>query len=69
VVAVKGSLRRASPALDRAHRTLFNTLPPTRISKEAHFTAVYNEHSPGLFSASVRSKGAQLRHTIVNLCY
>jgi hypothetical protein len=37
VVAVKGSLRRASPALDRAHRTLRSSPnQPTRISKEAH---------------------------------
>jgi hypothetical protein len=34
-VAVKGSLRRASPALDRAHRTLLSSPQPTRISKGA----------------------------------
>jgi hypothetical protein len=38
VVAVKGSLRRASPALDRAHRTLLSSPnQPTRFSKEAQF--------------------------------
>ena len=36
VIAVKGSLPRASPALDRAHRTLLSsTNQPTRFSKEA----------------------------------
>ena len=34
VVAVKGSLRRASPALDRAHRTRLSS-PTHSISKEA----------------------------------
>jgi hypothetical protein len=42
-VAVKGSLRRASPALDRAHRTLLNQIQPTWISKEAK--------SPGVLRA------------------
>jgi hypothetical protein len=38
VIAVKGSLRRASPALDRAHRTLLSSPnQPTRFSKEALF--------------------------------
>ena len=38
-VAVKGSLRRASPALDRAHETP----PPTRFSKEALFKNILFE--------------------------
>jgi hypothetical protein len=38
--AVKGSLRRASPALDRAR----GTLPPTRFSKEAFFTDGFAWH-------------------------
>src|SRR6201984_1951541 len=37
VIAVKGSLRRASPALDRAHRTLLSSPNhPTRFSKEPY---------------------------------
>jgi hypothetical protein len=32
-VAVKGSLRRASPALDRAHRTLFSSPNPLGFQK------------------------------------
>ena len=43
VIAVKGSLRRASPALDRAHRTLRSSPnQPTRISKEAELLNVSN---------------------------
>jgi hypothetical protein len=37
VVAVKGSLRRASPALDRDH-TMLSSDPPTQISIEAELT-------------------------------
>jgi hypothetical protein len=32
-VAVKGSLRRASPALDRAHRTLLSSTNPLEFQK------------------------------------
>jgi hypothetical protein len=35
VGAVKGSLRRASPALDRAHRTLLSSPDPLEFQKEA----------------------------------
>ena len=37
-VAVKGSLRRASPALDRAHRTLLSSPNPLEFQKR-HFFA------------------------------
>jgi len=36
-VAVKGSLRRASPALDRAHRTLLNSANPLEFQKRQFF--------------------------------
>jgi len=45
-VAVKGSLRRASPALDRAHRTLLNSPNPLEFQKRqlktlyVHLTAL-----------------------------
>jgi len=37
VDAVKGSLRRAAPALDRVRGTLTHYPEPTQISKEANF--------------------------------
>jgi len=47
VIAVKGSLRRASPALDRAHRTLLSSPnQPTRFSKEAPVVAHFYKFKP-----------------------
>jgi hypothetical protein len=40
VIAVKGSLRRASPALDRAHRTLSSD-PHPLIFQKRHFSVFY----------------------------
>ena len=39
-VAVKGSLRRASPALDRAHRTLLSSPNPLEFQKRLHIRGV-----------------------------